>query len=104
MIIRKVPRYLAMSVLLAAAPQALSVELGIDGLTVDGRVRQGYSVLYDLDDGGTEEGPSNYLGEIKAGYRPDRNFTYIGNFWIRGMWNDPDWVEPEGGLKDLTHV
>jgi len=78
-----------------------ALDTGIKGFSVDGRLKQGYSVLYDLEEGGTEEGPASYTGEVTFAFRPDRRFTLIGNFWIRGMWNDPDWVEPEGGLKNL---
>jgi len=84
-----------------AGSSAFALDTGIKGFNVSGRVMQGYSVLYDLDQGGTEEGPANYIGEINFSFRPDRSLTFIGNFWIRGMWNDPDWVEPEGGLKNL---
>jgi Protein of unknown function (DUF1302) len=82
--------------------QIFALDTGIKGFNFDGRVVQGYSVLYDLDQGGTETGPANYLGEVNFSFRPNRNFTYVGNFWIRGMWNDPDWVEPQGGLKNLN--
>jgi hypothetical protein len=78
-----------------------ALDTGIKGFTVDGRLVQSYSVLYDLDEGGTEDGPANYTGEVNFAFRPDRKFTLVGNFWIRGMWNDPDWVEPQGGLKNL---
>lgn len=84
-----------------SSTQILALETGIKGFTVDGRARQGYSVLYDLDQGGTETGPASYLGEVNFSFRPSRTWTFVGNFWIRGMWNDPNWVEPEGGLKNL---
>jgi hypothetical protein len=80
---------------------AYALNTGVKGLTLDGRFKQGYSILYDLEGQGTEEGPANFIGEIKAAYRPNRNFTFIGNFWIRGMWNDPDFKEERGGLKSL---
>ncbi len=35
-----------------SSTQILALETGIKGFTVDGRARQGYSVLYDLDQGG----------------------------------------------------
>ena len=80
-----------------------AIDTGVKGLTLDGRVKAAASVLYDLDGTDSEkEGPATYLGEIKSAYRPNRNFTFIGNFWLRGMFNDPDFVEPNGGLKDLT--
>lgn len=79
-----------------------ALDTGIKNLTLDGRLVQSFSKLYDLEEGDSfETGPANYLGEIKLAYRPSSNLTFIGNFWIRGMANDPDYVEPVGGLKSL---
>ncbi|MFK8048301.1 DUF1302 family protein [Candidatus Seongchinamella marina] len=86
---------------LASSSAVFALDTGIKGFTLDGRFVQSYSTLYDLDEGGSEEGPANYTGEVKFSFRPDRKFTFVGNFWIRGNWNDPDWIEPEGGLKNL---
>jgi len=79
-----------------------AIDTGVKGLTLDGRVKAGASVLYDLEGADSEKsGPANYLGEVKAAYRPNRNLTFNGNFWLQGMFNDPDFVEQKGGLKSL---
>lgn len=83
-----------------ASSYANAADFDIKGLSVHGRVKQSYMHLYDLEDG-SDEGPMHYLAEINASYRPNSQITLTGNLWYRGMWNDPDWVEPEGGLKNL---
>lgn len=85
---------------LGGATSVFALDTGINDLSVNGRIVQSYSVLYDLEEG-SETGPANYIGEVNFSFRPSRQFTYIGNFWIRGMWNNPSWVDPEGGLKNL---
>ncbi|HIE86233.1 MAG: DUF1302 family protein [bacterium] len=85
--------------LIVSAPVS-ALDIDVKGLTVDGRLKAGYSVLYDLEQG-SDDGPQNYLSEIKATYRPNRNLTLIGNLWVRGQANDPDFVERTGGLKNL---
>ncbi|HFB63949.1 MAG TPA: hypothetical protein ENJ60_00270 [Aeromonadales bacterium] len=81
---------------------SLAIDTGVKGLTVDGRLKAGVSVLTDLEGAGSStEGPSNFLGEIKMGYRANRNMTFIGNFWLRGTANDPDYIDQKGGLKNL---
>jgi hypothetical protein len=87
--------------LLMASQNANAIQTNIDGLSINGQVKQGITYLYDLEDG-SEMGPANGLAEISASYRPNREFTFTGNLWLRGMWNDPNWIDPEGGLKDLT--
>jgi hypothetical protein len=82
--------------------QASAVDTGVKGLSLNGRVTQGYTIMYDLDGQGKEEGPQRYVGELNLSYTPSRKFTFTGNFWIRGMWNNPDWIETEGGLKNLS--
>lgn len=86
----------------ACSFQAVAIDTGIDGLSLNGRLTQNYSVLYDLEGQGSEEGPQSFVGELNMSFRPDRRLTFTGNFWVRGMLNDPNWVEPEGGLKNLS--
>lgn len=80
---------------------AAAGSLGVDGLTVNGRLKIATSHLYDLEDG-SETGPQNYLAEIKAAWRPNRNVTLIGNFWYRGDLapDNTEFTEPNGGLKN----
>jgi len=80
---------------------SLAIDTGIDGLTLNGRLKQGTSVMYDLEDG-RRTGPENFLAEIKAAWRPMRNLTFVGNFWYRGDWAPirGNIVEETGGLKN----
>ena len=98
---RNIKYLVALISLAVCSLQVVAVDTRIKGLNIDGRITQNYSVLYDLDGQGTEEGPQSFVGEINMSYRPNRSFTFTGNLWIRGMWNDPDWTESEGGLKNL---
>ncbi|MGB0206112.1 MAG: DUF1302 family protein [Neptuniibacter sp.] len=87
--------------LFVASQNASAIETGVDGLSVNGRLKQSISYLYDLENG-SEVGPANGLAELNASYRPNRNITYTGNVWLRGMWNDPSWKDPNGGLKTFN--
>ncbi len=51
---------------------AYAIDTGIKGLTQNGRIKVGASVLYDLDDQGNKMGPSQWLVESKTTYRPSR--------------------------------
>ena len=55
---------------LALAVPVHALQTNTKGLSVDGRVKIGATVLTDLKDNGNEAGPSNYIAEIKAAYRP----------------------------------
>lgn len=63
---------------------AYAIDTGIKGLTQNGRIKVGASVLYDLDDQGNKMGPSQWLVESKTTYRPSRTWTFVANFWLRG--------------------
>lgn len=78
-----------------------ALDTGIDNFTLNGRLRQGYSVAYDLEGQGNQNGPASYLAEIKSSYTPNRNLTFIGNFWLRGDWS-PDWdpLDVQAGIVD----
>lgn len=68
----------------AIAAPAFAIDTGIKGMTQSGRVKVGASVLYDLPGQGDKAGPANWLIESKTTYRPNRNWSFIGNFWLRG--------------------
>ena len=68
----------------AIAAPAFAIDTGIKGLTQNGRVKVGASVLYDLEDQGNKMGPSLWLIESKTTYRPNRTWTFVANFWLRG--------------------
>lgn len=87
---------------LSLAGPASALNTGIKGFTFDGRARVGAMALTDLQGQGTQMGPFNYLGEVKASYRPNRSLTFLGDIWIRGMMNDPGYTDPKGGLKLLN--
>lgn len=93
--------FLAM-VLGAASLPAMALDTGVAGLTFDGRLRQGYSVAYDLDGQGNQNGPANYVAEVKSSYTPNRDLTFIGNLWLRGDWS-PHWDDIEVKRGGLTN-
>ncbi len=71
--------------------------------TMNGRLKQGGSVMYDLDDQSATSGPANYLGEFKWSWRPNRQLTVIGNAWLRGDWAPSgDSIHSTTGLADPT--
>ncbi|MGB0237644.1 MAG: hypothetical protein ACPF9O_02495 [Cycloclasticus sp.] len=63
---------------------AYAIDTGIKGLTQNGRIKVGASVLYDLKDQGNKMGPSQWIIESKTTYRPNRTWTFVANFWLRG--------------------
>lgn len=79
---------------------AAALDTGVEGLTFDGRLRQGFSVAYDLPGQGNQNGPANYVAEVKSSYTPNRDLTFIGNFWLRGDWS-PQWDPIEAGNGGL---
>lgn len=86
----------------AIAAPAFAIDTGIKGLTQNGRVKVGASVLYDLPDQGDKMGPANWLIESKTTYRPNRNWSFIANFWLRGDAQKyiTSYDAPAGGLTD----
>jgi len=75
---------LAATLGIALAAPAFALDTGIKGLTQNGRIKVGASVLYDLKDQGNKMGPSQWLIESKTTYRPSRAWTFVANFWLRG--------------------
>jgi hypothetical protein len=75
---------LAATLGLALAAPAFALDTGIKGLTQNGRIKVGASVLYDLQDQGNKMGPSQWIIESKTTYRPSRTWTFVANFWLRG--------------------
>lgn len=89
--------FLTVGIGLVSLPAA-AVETGIEGLAVDGRLKQGVSVAYDLDGQGNKAGPANYVAEVKSSYSPNSDVTFIGNFWLRGdLSTTRDPIEIRGG-------
>ena len=86
-----------------AAP-VFAYDTGIKGLTQNGRIKVGASVLYDLPDQGDKMGPANWVIESKTTYRPNRQWSFIGNFWLRGdlSTNFTNYDSPNGGLPDQS--
>ena len=81
---------------------ALAIDTGIKGLTQSGRIKIGASVLYDLPHQGNKMGPANWIVESKTTYRPNRQWSFIGNFWLRGDLSSQftSYDSPNGGLPD----
>ncbi|HIL91243.1 MAG TPA: hypothetical protein EYG50_00600, partial [Cycloclasticus sp.] len=88
----------------AIAAPAFAMDTGIKGLTQNGRIKVGASVLYDLPGQGDKFGPANWLIESKTTYRPNRTWTFIGNFWLRGDAQKyiTSYDAPQGGLADAA--
>ena len=84
---------------------AMAIDTGIKGLTQSGRIKVGASVLYDLPDQGNKAGPANWVIESKTTYRPNRQWTFIGNFWLRGDMSSQftSYDSPNGGLPDQVN-
>ncbi|MEE9426164.1 MAG: hypothetical protein V3V18_14480, partial [Methylococcales bacterium] len=53
---------------------------------VGGRVKQGASLMYDLEGQGAKAGPQNFLIELKGNWFPTSNITMVGDIWLRGDW------------------
>lgn len=89
----------------AIAAPAFAIDTGIKGLTQNGRIKVGASVLYDLEDQGDKLGPTNWLIESKTTYRPNRTWTFVANFWLRGDLSTEatSFQSPNGGLADITN-
>jgi hypothetical protein len=84
----------------AIAAPAFAIDTGIKGLTQNGRIKVGASVLYDLENEGDKLGPSQWLIESKTTYRPNRTWTFVANFWLRGdlSTGSTSYHAPAGGL------
>ena len=84
---------------------AMAIDTGIKGLTQSGRIKLGASVLYDLPDQGNKAGPANWIIESKTTYRPNRQWSFIGNFWLRGDLSSQftSYDSPNGGLPDQVN-
>jgi len=85
---------------LSLAAPVLAIETGIKGLTQNGRIKLGASVLYDLPNQGDKMGPANWILESKTTYRPNRRLSFIANFWLRGDLSSQftNYDSPNGGL------
>jgi len=85
---------------LSLAAPVLAMETGIKGLTQNGRIKLGASVLYDLPNQGDKMGPANWVLESKTTYRPNRRLSFIANFWLRGDLSSQftNYDSPNGGL------
>ena len=81
---------------------AMAIDTGIKGMTQSGRIKLGASVLYDLPDQGNKAGPANWVIESKTTYRPNRQWSFIANFWLRGDLSSQftSYDSPKGGLPD----
>ena len=86
------------------AGQTYAVNLKSKDWTLNGRIKQGGSILYDLENQGTINGPTNYLAEVKTSWRPNRKWTFIGNFWLRGDWAPGMDTIRSSGMHDPTDV
>lgn len=94
---------LAAALGLAIAAPAFAIDTGIKGLTQNGRVKVGASVLYDLKDQGNKMGPSQWIIESKTTYRPSRTWTFVANFWLRGdLSTEFTSFDSVGGVTDPT--
>lgn len=89
---------------LSMAAPAFAIDTGIDGLTQSGRIKMGASVLYDLPNQGDKMGPANWVIESKTTYRPNRTWSFIANFWLRGDLSTSysNYDSPNGGLPDQS--
>jgi len=96
---------LAASLGLAIAAPAMAIDTGIKGLTQSGRIKVGASVLYDLPGQGDKDGPANWIIESKTTYRPNRQWSFIANFWLRGDLSSQftSYDSPNGGLPSQTN-
>ena len=96
---------LAAALGISIAAPAMAIDTGIKGLTQSGRIKVGASVLYDLPDQGNKAGPANWVIESKTTYRPNRQWTFIGNFWLRGDMSSQftSYDSPNGGLPDQVN-
>ncbi|MDX2424966.1 MAG: hypothetical protein QNK15_01805 [Cycloclasticus sp.] len=90
--------------LINAAP-AFAVDTGIKGLTQSGRIKVGASVLYDLPNQGDKMGPANWIVESKTTYSPNRQWSFVANFWLRGDLSSQftSYDSPNGGLPDQVN-
>ncbi|MFT6624174.1 MAG: hypothetical protein ACJAZI_000234 [Cycloclasticus sp.] len=90
--------------LISAAP-AFAIDTGIKGLTQSGRIKVGASVLYDLPDQGDKMGPANWIIESKTTYSPNRQWSFVANFWLRGDLSSQftSYDSPNGGLPDQVN-
>lgn len=77
---------------MAGGLASLAFEIG-DDISVGGRIKQGVAFGYsDLTDGMLKLAQANYIAEIDTSWKPSKNITVTGNFWLRG-----DWVDSWGG-------
>lgn len=90
--------------LISAAP-AFAIDTGIKGLTQSGRIKVGASVLYDLPSQGDKMGPANWIIESKTTYSPNRQWSFVANFWLRGDLSSQftSYDSPNGGLPDQVN-
>ncbi len=72
--------------------------------SLHGRLRQGVSLLYDLEEEGGVTGPSNTTAELKFSYRPNSSWTFIANAWYRADLSASigDDFDTGQGLQDPT--
>ncbi|MDX2424964.1 MAG: hypothetical protein QNK15_01795 [Cycloclasticus sp.] len=95
---------LAVALGAAIAAPAFAIDTGVKGLTQNGRVKVGASVMYDLPNQGDKLGPSQWLIESTTTYRPSRTWTFVANFWLRGDLSTEatSFTAPHGGLTSFS--
>ncbi len=74
--------------------------------TLNGRIKQGTSALFDLDNQGVTNGPTNYLAEAKWSWRPSRQWTFVANAWLRGDFapKSGDFLRQNSSIKNPFDV
>lgn len=71
--------------------------------SLNGRLKQGSSVLYDLPEDGARVGPTNTTAEMKLAWRPNRQLAFIADVWWRGDFAPSlDSYDSGLGLQDPT--
>ena len=96
---------IALTALFVALPALAFSGWSGDDWALHGRLKQGTSVAYDVDDGAAL-GPTNTTAELKFSYRPSRNWTFIANGWWRADWAPDigDDFDTGLGLQDPTSL
>ncbi|NOZ65412.1 MAG: hypothetical protein GXP00_02765 [Alphaproteobacteria bacterium] len=70
---------------------------------IGGRIKQGFSLAYDLENNGASKGPSNFLLEVRGNWRPTNSITIKADVWLRGDWYaDIGSDIKQGGIQDFT--
>jgi len=95
-------RALPVVAILGSINSPVSAAIDWSDMKFSGRIKQGYSVAYDLEDQGSANGPAQYVIEAKNTLRINRNLTFVGSYWLRGDHAPSlDTVEARG-IQDFT--